>query len=71
MVKKLSLNFNLKHRSSKLLPKTAHQKTLAIETKITLLKKQKSPAEYIAERSGKKVIISDMLVDLAEKEYPI
>ncbi len=36
-----------------------------------LLGKQKARAEHLAERADKKLIIFDMLVDMAEKEYDI
>ena len=51
--------------------KTPEQKILELEAKIKLLEKQKNRAEHLAERADKKVIIFDMLVDLAEKEYSI
>ncbi|WP_213524051.1 hypothetical protein [Nonlabens sp.] len=35
------------------------------------MEKQKARAEHLAERADKKVIIFDMLVDMAEKEYDI
>ena len=41
------------------------------KTKIKLLEKQKARAEHLAERADKKVIIFDMLVNMAEKEYDI
>ena len=44
---------------------------MELEAKIKLLEKQKARAEYLAERADKKVIIFDMLVDMAEKEYDI
>lgn len=47
------------------------QKILELEAKIKLLEKQKARAEHLAERADKKVIIFDMLVDMAEKEYDI
>jgi hypothetical protein len=51
--------------------KTPEQKILELETKVKLLEKQKARAEHLAERADKKVIIFDMLVDMAEKEYDI
>jgi len=36
-----------------------------------LLEKQKARAEHLVERADKKIIIFDMLVDMAEKEYDI
>ena len=51
--------------------KTPEQKKLELEAKVKLLEKQKARAEHLAERADKKVIIFDMLVDMAEKEYDI
>ncbi|WP_228547158.1 hypothetical protein, partial [Nonlabens antarcticus] len=42
-----------------------------LEARVKLLEKQKARAEHLAERADKKVIIFDMLVDMAEKEYDI
>ena len=64
-------NFDWEHRSSYPMSKTPEQKILELEAKVKLLEKQKARAEYLAERADKKVIIFDMLVDLAEKEYDI
>ena len=50
---------------------TPEQRILELEAKVKLLEKQKARAEHLAERADKKVIIFDMLVDLAEKEYDI
>lgn len=51
--------------------KTPEQKIAELEAKVKLLEKQKARAEHLAERADKKVIIFDMLVDMAEKEYDI
>ena len=51
--------------------KTPEQTILELEAKVKLLEKQKTRAEHLAERADKKVIIFDMLVDMAEKEYDI
>jgi len=51
--------------------KTPEQKIIELEAKVKLLEKQKARAEHLAERADKKVIIFDMLVDMAEKEYDI
>ena len=51
--------------------RTPEQKILELEAKVKLLEKQKARAEHLAERADKKVIIFDMLVDMAEKEYDI
>jgi len=64
-------NFDWEHRPPFPMSKTPEQKILELEAKIRLLEKQKARAEHLAERADKKVIIFDMLVDLAEKEYDI
>ncbi|WP_028888930.1 transposase [Tenacibaculum ovolyticum] len=64
-------NFDWEHESITVMSKTPEQKILELEAKIKLLEKQKNRAEHLAERADKKVIIFDMLVDLAEKEYSI
>ena len=64
-------NFDWEHQSSFSMSNTPEQKILELEAKVKLLEKQKARAEHLAERADKKVIIFDMLVDLAEKEYDI
>ena len=53
------------------LNKTPEQHIIELQAKVKLLEKQKARAEYLAERADKKVIIFDMLVEMAEKEYDI
>ena len=64
-------NFDWEHNTVIAMSKTPEQKILELEAKIKLLEKQKNRAEHLAERADKKVIIFDMLIDLAEKEYSI
>mgnify|MGYP000424199379 CR=1 FL=1 len=64
-------NFDWENQVPKTMSKTPEQKILELETKIKLLEKQKARAEHLAERADKKVIIFDMLVNMAEKEYDI
>lgn len=63
--------FDWENRSPKTMSKTPEQKILELEAKVKLLEKQKARAEHLAERADKKVIIFDMLLDMAEKEYDI
>jgi len=63
--------FDWENQSTIIVSKTPEQKILELEAKVKLLEKQKSRAEHLAERADKKVIIFDMLVDMAEKEYDI
>ncbi len=51
--------------------KSPEQRILELEEQVKLLEKQKARAEYLAERADKKVILFDMMVDMAEKEYNI
>lgn len=64
-------NFDWEHQSNTIMAKTPEQRILELEAKVKLLEKQKARAEHLAERAEKKVIIFDMLVDMAEKEYDI
>jgi transposase len=64
-------NFDWEHQTPRTMSKTPEQRILELEAKVKLLEKQKARAEYLAERADKKVIIFDMLVDMAEKEYDI
>jgi transposase-like protein len=64
-------NFDWEHQTNKTMSKTPEQKILELEAKVKLLEKQKARAEHLAERADKKVIIFDMLVDMAEKVYDI
>ncbi len=64
-------NFDWEHQTPRAMSKTPEQRILELEAKVKLLEKQKERAEYLAERADKKVIIFDMLVDMAEKEYDI
>jgi transposase-like protein len=64
-------NFDWENQSRITVAKTPEQKILELEAKVKLLEKQKARAEHLAERADKKVIIFDMLVDMAEKEYDI
>jgi len=62
-------NFDWENQVPTTMSKTPEQKILELEAKVRLLEKQKTRAEHLAERADKKVIIFDMLVDMAEKEY--
>ena len=64
-------NFDWENQTPMTKIKTPEQRILELEAKVKLLEKQKARAEHLAERADKKVIIFDMLVDMAEKEYDI
>jgi len=63
--------FDWENLSDITMAKTPEQRIIELEAKVKLLEKQKARAEHLAERADKKVIIFDMLVDMAEKEYDI
>ena len=63
--------FDWENLSVVTMTKTPEQKILELEAKVKLLEKQKARAEHLAERADKKVILFDMLVNMAEKEYDI
>ena len=64
-------NFDWENKTPSHMPKTSEQKIMELEAKVKLLEKQKAFLEYQANVSDKKVIIFDMMIDLAEKEYQI
>jgi len=64
-------NFDWQEHLPTTMSKTPEQRILELEQQVKLLEKQKARAEYLAERADKKVILFDMMVDMAEKEYNI
>lgn len=64
-------NFDWENQTPSNMPKTKDQKILELEQKIKLLEKQKNFLEHQVERSDKKVIFFDMMIDMAEKEFNI
>ena len=53
------------------MPKTPEQKIMELEAKVKLLEKQKAFLEHQANVADKKVIIFDMMIDLAEKSIKL
>jgi hypothetical protein len=53
------------------MPKSKQQLLMELEAKVKLLERQKATLENLVERSDKKAIIFDMMIDIAEKEYNI
>lgn len=51
--------------------KSPEQKLLELEQKVKLLEKQKASLEKRLEVSDKKVILFDMMIDIAEEEFKI
>lgn len=64
-------NFDWQNQTPSNMPKTPEQKILELEQQVKLLEKQKAFLEKQVETSDKKVLIFDMMIDLAEKEYKI
>ena len=64
-------NFDPHYKVKKTIMKTAEQRLLELEQENRLLKKQKAALEQELANSDKKVILFDMMIDLAEKEYQI
>ena len=64
-------NFDWENQTSLNMPKTPEQRLLELEQEVRLLKKQKASLEKQVEQSDKKIILFDMMINLAEKEYNI
>lgn len=64
-------NFDWENQTPSNMPKSKDQKILELEQKIKLLEKQKNHLEHQVERSDKKAIFFDMMIDMAEKEFNI
>ena len=63
--------FDWENQTPSNMPKTPEQRLLELEQEVLLLKKQKAFLEKQVEQSDKKVILFDMMIGLAEKEYNI
>lgn len=64
-------NFDWENQIPLNMPKSSEQKIMELEAKVRLLEKQKTFLEQQAFVADKKVIIFDMMIDIAEKEYQI
>jgi transposase-like protein len=64
-------NFDWENQILYNMPKTPEQKIMELEAQVKLLEKQKAFLERQAYVADKKVILFDMMIDLAEKEYHI
>ena len=63
--------FDWENQTPSNMPKTQEQRLMELEARVKLLEKQKAMLEHQVERSDKKAIIFDMMIDIAEKEYNI
>jgi len=64
-------NFDWENQTPTNMSKTPEQKIMELEQKVKLLEKQKALLEKQLEQSDKKVILFDMMIEVAEKEYNI
>lgn len=64
-------NFDRSNKSKTVMAKSTEQKLLELEQKVRLLEKQKSALEHQLERTDKKAIFFDMMIDIAEEEFKI
>ena len=64
-------NFDWVNKSSLDMPRSKDQKILELEQKIILLEKQKKDLQKAADTANKKVVLFDMMIDVAEEELNI
>jgi len=64
-------NFDYQYKINPSMSKTPEQRILELEQQVKLLEKQKARAEHLADRADKKVILFDMMIDIAEEEFNI
>ena len=64
-------NFDWENQTPSNMSKTPEQKLMELEQEVRLLKKQKAFLEKQVEQSDKKVILFDMMISIAEKEFNI
>lgn len=64
-------NFDWENKSYQTMPKSPEQKLLELEQKVKLLEKQKAELEKRLDFTDKKVILFDMMIDIAEEEFKI
>jgi len=63
--------FDWENQTPSNMPQSKEQRLMELEAKVKLLEKQRAMLEHQVERSDKKAIIFDMMIDIAEKEYNI
>ena len=63
--------FDWENQTPSNMPKSQEQKLLELGQKVKLLEKQKAFLEKQLETSDKKVILFDIMIDIAEKEFKI
>jgi transposase len=63
--------FDWENQTPSHMPKSQEQKILELEQKVKLLEKQKAFLEHQIDRSDRKSVLFDMMIELAEKEFNI
>ncbi len=63
--------FDWENQTPSHMPKSPEQKILELEQKVKLLEKQKAFLEHQIDRTDRKAVLFDMMIDLAEKEFNI
>ncbi len=64
-------SFDWENQTPSYMPKSPEQKILELEQKVKLLEKQKAFLKHQVDRSERKAVLFDMMIDLAEKEFNI
>jgi transposase-like protein len=64
-------NFDWENQTPSNMPKTQEHHILELEQKVRLLQKQKAFLEAQVDRSDRKAVLFDMMIDIAEKEFNI
>jgi transposase-like protein len=63
--------FDWENQTPSNMAKSPEQKIMELEAKVRLLEKQKAFLEHQADRSERKAVLFDMMIELAEKEFNI
>ena len=63
--------FDWENQTTSNMPKSKEQRLMELEAKVKLLERQKATLEDLVDRSDKKAIIFDMMIDIAENELNI
>ncbi len=66
-----NFDYNYTVNQSKTMDKTPEQRILELEQELRLAKKAQSRLEHELSQSDKKVVLFDMMIDIAEKELDI
>lgn len=66
-----NFDYNYTVNQSKKMNKTPEQRILELEQELRLAKKEQSRLEHELSQSDKKVVLFDMMIDIAEKELDI